>query len=154
HTRFSRDWTSDVCSSDLLRELRVLVAVGMLGLVLRPQQHQRDMVVAPRELLAHPRPVRKRPGLRRRLRRSRVQTLLEFVLVKALHLLPARQPRGGGSLQAVGERRLAAGDGAADLPKARRAGQQTESEYVFDFSHRKPLLGHRFAPRQKGEGWR
>src|SRR5207302_4164818 len=37
HTRFSRDWSSDVCSSDLLRALEhhVLEEVGEPGAVLR-----------------------------------------------------------------------------------------------------------------------
>src|SRR5207302_6165650 len=33
HTRFSRDWSSDVCSSDLSGELVVLVVVVFYGMV-------------------------------------------------------------------------------------------------------------------------
>src|SRR5690606_39775920 len=34
HTRFSRDWSSDVCSSDLLDAAEVLVAVALVDLAL------------------------------------------------------------------------------------------------------------------------
>src|SRR5690606_15521291 len=40
HTRFSRDWSSDVCSSDLPRLL------GQVGAVL-PRGHQKDSVLRP-----------------------------------------------------------------------------------------------------------
>jgi len=40
------------------------------------------------------------------------------------------------------------------LPAAADAADQVKSQNIFDFSHRKPRLGHRFAPLgQRGEGW-
>src|SRR5690606_2222499 len=42
HTRFSRDWSSDVCSSDLVVPLAVGAAILLLYIIFRPLIHKKD----------------------------------------------------------------------------------------------------------------
>jgi hypothetical protein len=106
-------------------ELRVLVPVGVLGFVLRPQQRQRHVVVAPSQLLADSLPVGQRtltgqPEARAR----RIQPLFEGRFVERLDRGPVREPGSYRAPQALGHRGLAAAHRQANTPGAADPAQQ------------------------------
>jgi hypothetical protein len=79
-----------------LRKLRVLVAFRVLGFVFLPEKGKGDLVVAPREFLAHPRPVGKGP-CRRTLRGAAAGAAIELArelnLIELGDLRPGAEPR-------------------------------------------------------------
>lgn len=83
-------------------------------------------------------------------RLRRVQPLFKRVLVEGLHRGPVGQIGGNRAAQAFGHRALTAAHHQANAPGAGDTAEQVQPKNLFDLTHRKPLLGHRFAPREKG----
>lgn len=121
----------------------------MLGLVLLPQQRRCHLVVPLSQLLAHPGPIWQwtlyGPWRGPPFARARVQTPLEFSLVKFRNGFPGAQTGGRSATQAIRHGRLPAAHGTSQLDGCLPHPTGAASA-ILDRSHVQPFLRHLAAP--------